>query len=302
MELPLVSVLMTAYNRAAYIGAAIKSVQASSYTHWELIITDDCSTDGTVAICEQFAAADARIKLYRNPHNLGDYGNRNRAASLATGIYLKYVDADDMIYPHTIAAMVQAMEQHPSAAYGFSYFGPPNDAIHFPRLFTPQVAYQTHFLVQSFFYAGPGGAIIRKAAFDAVGGFSGKRYVGDTELWLRLSAQYDCVQFWPALLWWRQHDAQENKYEQQDYQALVSRHLLVMDALSQAQVPLDAAAIAKAKRNFIRIYCHKIIRFMLTGNFTAVGILLKGYKVSALQLIQSLLPVNKLQRLIGKGQ
>ena len=94
---PLVSVLMTSYNREKYIGLAIESVLNSTYQNWELIICDDCSSDGTVEIAKSFAKKDARIRVYINERNLGDYPNRNRAAQYAVGTYLKYVDADD--YP-----------------------------------------------------------------------------------------------------------------------------------------------------------------------------------------------------------
>ncbi|MBN2662839.1 MAG: glycosyltransferase family 2 protein, partial [Bacteroidales bacterium] len=96
---PFVSVLMTAYNREKYIAEAIESVIASTYQNWELIIVDDGSKDKTVEIAKQYEAKDPRIKVYINEKNLGDYPNRNKAASYAKGKYLKFVDADDLIYP-----------------------------------------------------------------------------------------------------------------------------------------------------------------------------------------------------------
>src|SRR4051812_47750099 len=94
-DLPLVSVLMTSYNREKYIAQAIESVIASTYSNLELIIVDDCSKDSTVSIARSYAENDKRVKVYVNEKNLGDYPNRNKAASYATGKYLKYVDADD---------------------------------------------------------------------------------------------------------------------------------------------------------------------------------------------------------------
>jgi glycosyltransferase involved in cell wall biosynthesis len=80
---PIVSVLMTSFNREKYIAEAIESVLASTYKDFELIIVDDVSTDATVAIAEKYAKQDGRIKVYKNQNNLGDYKNRNRAASYA---------------------------------------------------------------------------------------------------------------------------------------------------------------------------------------------------------------------------
>jgi glycosyltransferase involved in cell wall biosynthesis len=91
-EIPLVSVLMTSYNRQDYIAEAIESVLNSKYQNFELIIVDDGSKDQTVKIAQEFAEKDKRIRLYINEKNLGDYGNRNKAASYATGKYIKYLD------------------------------------------------------------------------------------------------------------------------------------------------------------------------------------------------------------------
>ena len=92
-RVPLVSVLMTAYNREKYIAEAIESVLASTYSNLELIIVDDCSKDNTLQIATNYQAKDDRIKVYKNEKNLGDYPNRNKAASYAKGKYLKYVDS-----------------------------------------------------------------------------------------------------------------------------------------------------------------------------------------------------------------
>src|SRR5918993_1638629 len=118
VNVPLVSVLMTAYNREKYIGEAIESVLSSTYTNFELIITDDCSNDRTVPIAKEYADKDGRVKVFVNEKNLGDYKNRNQAASYARGKYIKYLDSDDMMYPYTLQIMVGFMEQFPDAGFG----------------------------------------------------------------------------------------------------------------------------------------------------------------------------------------
>ncbi|MEO8414525.1 MAG: glycosyltransferase family 2 protein [Ginsengibacter sp.] len=96
---PLVSVLMTAYNREKYIAPAIESVSASTYNNFELIIVYDGSSNNTVNIAKSFASIDHRVSVYVNEKNLGDYPNRNKAASYAKGKYLKYVDSDVISIP-----------------------------------------------------------------------------------------------------------------------------------------------------------------------------------------------------------
>ena len=85
---PLVSVLMTSYNRENYIAEAIESVLASTYKNFELIIVDDRSKDRTVEIARSYESKDDRVKVYINEKNLGDYPNRNKAASYAKGFYI----------------------------------------------------------------------------------------------------------------------------------------------------------------------------------------------------------------------
>ena len=90
-----VSILVTVYNREAYLAECLDSILSSNESDFEVIIVDDASSDRSVEIAEQYASRDPRVVLHENEKNLGDYGNRNRAASLASGKYLKYLDADD---------------------------------------------------------------------------------------------------------------------------------------------------------------------------------------------------------------
>ena len=65
-----------------------------------MIIVDDVSQDDTYSVAMRYAEQDSRISVYKNDTNLGDYPNRNMAASYAKGKYLKYLDADDKLYPY----------------------------------------------------------------------------------------------------------------------------------------------------------------------------------------------------------
>ena len=205
---PLVSILMTSYNREKFIGEAIESVLASTYTNYELLIVDDGSSDDTVAIAKSYALKDGRITVYVNEKNLGDYHNRNKAASYAGGKYLKYVDSDDIIYPESLAVFVRSMEQFPEAAVGIMS-ALSQEAQPFPYLMQPRAAYHYHFYTAGLFDTGPTALIFRTDKFREIGGFSGKRYVGDTEINLRLAASWPIVKIASSLVFWRQHEGQE---------------------------------------------------------------------------------------------
>lgn len=199
---------MTAYNREKYIAEAIESVLASSYTNYELIIVDDGSVDDTVQIALAYEQNDSRIKVYINEKNLGDYHNRNRAASYAIGKYIKYVDSDDIIYPHGLEVMVRCMEQFPKAAVGIMSLVNQDDKP-YPFELAPKDSYRYHFFTKGLFDIGPTAMIFNREAFLLVGGFSGKRFIGDLEINLMLGSMFTVVKMPGSLVFWRIHDGQE---------------------------------------------------------------------------------------------
>lgn len=259
VNLPLVSVLMTTYNREKYIVEAIESVLKQTYSNWELIIVDDVSLDNTVAIATSFALKDHRIKVYLNNSNLGDYSNRNQAASLAKGEYLKYLDADDMMYPWCLDAMVYCMQQFPDAAYGLISPSHINLEKKYPIFYTPKEAYTTYYFKDPILIIGPTGSIIRATCFHNENGFSGRPYIGDTELWLKLSAKNPMIVMPPDLIWWRKHDEQQSAYESKNSQAKKMRYDLVVNSLLDENCPIDQKLVHIALRNQKNILIRQLI-------------------------------------------
>ena len=233
--LPLVSVLVTAFNREAFIASAIQSVLASSLHDFELIVVDDASTDGTVDVAARYAS-DPRVRIFRNDVNLGDYPNRNRAAACARGKYIKYVDSDDTIYPEGLATMANAMEQFGGAGLGIS--AEPDGVAPFPRLLSPHDAYVENYWGLDILARAPGSAIILRSAFESVGGFSGRRQVGDHELWLKIAAKYPVVKLPAGLVWDRLHPDQEKNYDDAVDKAIMHDEVRV-EALRSPDCPLS---------------------------------------------------------------
>jgi glycosyltransferase involved in cell wall biosynthesis len=220
---PKISILTTVYNREKYLAACLDSVLASGYKDWELIIVDDVSSDASVAIAKSYEQKDARIKVYVNEINLGDYPNRNKAASYAKGKYLKYLDADDIIYPHGLEVMVHTMEQFPEAALGISQ-KVVEDVKPYPFIMQPKETFRREFLMRGVLGLGPTGTIIRRDVFEKLGGFTGTRYIGDTELWYKIALAYPVVKMEDELIFWRQHDQQQIFMEQHNYNVIGMRY------------------------------------------------------------------------------
>ena len=243
---PLVSVLMTAYNREKYIAEAIESVLASTYENFELIIVDDCSTDATLSIANNYSTEDRRVKVFKNDKNLGDYPNRNKAASFAQGKYLKYLDSDDIIYPHGLRVMIDCMETFPNAGYGLSANG--SEKRHYPICLSPHETYKEHFFTDKgdHFNRAPGSSIIDYAAFKKVGGFSGKRMIGDYEMWMKLSRYYSLVKMPRDLVWDRTHLGQESQSDYANQYGTLKKEILIK-ALIHPDCPLSSTEIEKIK-------------------------------------------------------
>lgn len=235
---PLVSVLMTVYNREKYIAEAIESVIASTYQNWELIIVDDQSKDRSVEIAHSYEAKDDRIKVYINEKNLGDYPNRNKASSYAKGKYLKYLDADDLIYPHCLNVMVETMERYPEAGLALSIVEQENSKP-YPILLSPQQAFERHYFNTPVFHKSPLGAIIKKKTFEKIHGFTGKQHVGDYEFWHNLAANEPIVLMTGGLAWYRNHDQQQMNDNRNNPLVPFKYFIISIEQLKNQECPLN---------------------------------------------------------------
>ncbi len=111
---PRVSVGMPVYNREKYVGAAIEAHLNQTCTDFELVITDNASTDHSEEICRSFAAKDPRVKYYRNPQNLGASGNYRRCFELSTGEYFRWTPSDDLVSPNLLERAVDVLDHDSS--------------------------------------------------------------------------------------------------------------------------------------------------------------------------------------------
>jgi glycosyltransferase involved in cell wall biosynthesis len=285
MNNPIASILTTVYNREKYIAACIDSVLASSYQDWELIIVDDVSTDTSVAIAKSYEKKDPRIKVYVNEKNLGDYLNRNKAASYAKGKYIKYLDADDLIYPHGLEVMVHTMEQFPEAALGISQ-KVVEDVKPFPFVMQPKETFTREFLMRGVLGLGPTGTIIRRDVFEKLGGFTGTRYIGDTEMWYKIALTYPVVKMEDELVFWRQHDDQEITKGQDSFFYLENTFKLKLNTLNNKELPLTAPERQVALKKLIKRFSRNLMGLIKQGHFKTANQIRKNCMLSWLVLLK----------------
>jgi glycosyltransferase involved in cell wall biosynthesis len=118
-RVPRVSIGLPVYN-APYLGRTVDSLLAQSFVDFEVIISDNASTDGTATVARDYAARDSRVRYIRNPRNIGVARNYNRTVDLARGQYFKWAASDDLIDPTFVEKCVKVLDHDRSVVAAFA--------------------------------------------------------------------------------------------------------------------------------------------------------------------------------------
>lgn len=114
----MVSIITATFNSSLYISKTIESIQKQSYEDWELIITDDCSSDNSVEIIQDIARVDNRVKVFCLKKNSGAGVARNNSIKEAKGRYIAFCDSDDLWLPNKLETQLKFMDEN---KLGFTY-------------------------------------------------------------------------------------------------------------------------------------------------------------------------------------
>jgi len=188
--MPLVSILIPAFQAAPFIRRALESVRVQTHTEWEILVIEDGSDDGTASIVEEFAASVAQsVRYENNGANLGVSTSRNRAMALATGEWIAFLDADDWWTPEHLAAGLATLEAGADfCCSGFYLYDEPSQKvtgtlIPEPSLFENPLAS----LFKSNFIQTSSLVIVRREIVRKYGGFDTDLKVGeDCDYWMGL--------------------------------------------------------------------------------------------------------------------
>ena len=134
---PRISIALPVFNGERYVAQAIRSILDQTCRDFELIISDNASTDGTEDICRSFMAQDQRIRYVRQPRNIGASPNFNVCFELASGEYFKWAAHDDYLEPDYLAACVRALDANPDAVLAHSLVRLVDDCDRLIEVFRP---------------------------------------------------------------------------------------------------------------------------------------------------------------------
>lgn len=118
---PRLSVGLPVYNGENYLAESLDALLGQTYADFELIISDNASTDGTAGICRRYARQDARISYIRQPRNIGAAPNHNFVFRHSRGELFKWASADDLYAPDLLRSCVEALDEHPGAVLAHSW-------------------------------------------------------------------------------------------------------------------------------------------------------------------------------------
>jgi teichuronic acid biosynthesis glycosyltransferase TuaG len=117
-NMPLVSIIMPTYNSSEFVLKSINSILSQTYLNFELLITDDCSTDDTLSVLNSAALLNSKIKIFRLDVNSGAAIARNNSIEKANGRYIAFCDSDDLWLPNKLETQIEFMSKN---QYPFTY-------------------------------------------------------------------------------------------------------------------------------------------------------------------------------------
>jgi glycosyltransferase involved in cell wall biosynthesis len=193
----LVSVVIPSFNARSTIREALMSVQSQTYRNLDIVIVDDASTDGTLDAVADLAETDSRVRLIRREQNGGIPSTRNIGINASRGVYLSFLDADDLWHPDKIRLQVEKMREcgpEVAVVYSWCTYMDANTRIIPGRVFagTFEGEVYTQLLMSNFINNT---WLVRRSCLDAVGHYREDLVTGneDLQIYLDLAARYDFV-------------------------------------------------------------------------------------------------------------
>ncbi|MFN3649856.1 MAG: glycosyltransferase family 2 protein [Armatimonadota bacterium] len=265
---PLVSICIPTYNGAPWIEGALRSALAQEYAPLEVVVVDDASTDATLEVVGRFD--DPRLRVERNPRNVGLVRNWNRAVGHARGELVKLLFQDDLLHPRCVPEMAAVIREHPSVGMVFSrrevLLDEPDD----PRSQAWKREYgvlDTQFerlgrinrgrdLFEQYLrrrfrvnmVGEPTCVLVRSEVFRRLGRFNARLHQGcDFEMWIRIMAYYDVGFLEQELASFRYHPGSTTSANHRTNRPWLDMLWLIEGLLRHPEIRRDYPQIARQR-------------------------------------------------------
>lgn len=201
----LVSIVLPVYNGERFLRESIDSILRQTYTNWELLILDDCSTDKTPEISMEYAERDDRIRYYRNEENLRLPGNLNRGFSHSNGEYLTWTSDDNLFRPMALERMVDVLESNPVVDLVYASYQIIDEKGASKQVFRADTNGQDHILGSNVVGAC---FLYTRKVYEHIGDYDvGLFLVEDFDYWQRVMMKFQSMPIDDVLYDYRWHDA-----------------------------------------------------------------------------------------------
>ena len=259
MSLPLLTIGMVTYNQEGLVSKAIESVLNQSYTNFELLINDDCSTDNTWNVIQQYN--DPRMHAVRNETNVYQYLNRNKVIDRAKGKYLIFIDGDDLMYSFGVEYGIKILESNPETAAIYTHFFRNN--MIFPVKLTPREFIICQYFGNDFLGTALTAVIFKTEIVRKEGGFSNEYISSDIFLRLKISSKYPTIITDFFFAWWRETPNQQSK--RLDHARMSCEQTKQMnEILNNPECPITLNEKKLAICNSNRIIARRLLLLLLT--------------------------------------
>jgi glycosyltransferase involved in cell wall biosynthesis len=263
---PFVSIVTPVYNGAKFLRQCIEGVLNQRYPHFEYVILDNASTDGTADIIAEYAAKDTRIRHFRNPKTLKiiDNWNESRKYISDEAAWVKFAFADDILFPNCVAEMVAAGEQDPQIGFVSAYHLdgrivanvglPMHQTVADGReMLKQQLLRRMHVCLDS-----PNTVLYRRSVLDRLNGIDRNYFHADTELALRILNTCQLGFVHQVLTWTGVHEGRGASFA--FYHGLITQEYLDF-AYKNISRYGDLALTAEEKTEMARYYAFEVLNY-----------------------------------------